>query len=169
MAVCLGGRGVARNVCPRIHAHIRKIKAAVLILVTAAIAAGQAPQKAPASPRENKVDTWERSKECAAQAEKLFNEITKKAIAAGLSSGPDDWRNHYSPKYGKCFLEVDVFTHYQSPSGGGLLVGRSLRDAFERTILAEAEAGSELATSRIGSETATTEKAAAFIDEHMKN
>ena len=85
------------------------MKAAWIILAAAVLSFGQTTDKktvAPStkktgSPAANLLDTWQRTKECAAQAEK---------IAAGwpqrIGATPDDWHNHYSPKYDRCFVTL---------------------------------------------------------------
>lgn len=92
---------------------------ALIILAFAVLSFGQttdrkAPEPTARRPPHGppKPDTWQKSKECAAQTEK---------VVAGWFKHPDDWQNHYSPKYDKCFVslcflsvssDVKVFRRY---------------------------------------------------------
>ena len=76
-------------------------------------------------PAHARPDNWQKSKECAAQAEKVMTEK------------PGSWENHYSPKYDRCFI-----SKIQSAPGKGAgkdypEVVNQLVDAFERTTLAQ--------------------------------
>jgi hypothetical protein len=76
-----------------------------------------------ASSESRRADTWERTKECAAQAERA-------AKGAGWDKNPEvmGWENHYSSKYERCFVGVS----WVQPSGETT----ELYDAFERKNLA---------------------------------
>jgi hypothetical protein len=104
-----------------------------IILATAAFSFGQTVEKSAAPPIAKKatapaakLDTWQRSKECAAQAEKLV---------ATWFKPPDEWKNHYSPKYDRCFAELS-FASLSSDKGFPSLFQKLLIDAFERSTLA---------------------------------
>jgi hypothetical protein len=104
----------------------QKMKAVSITFVAAAVLSlGQTTTKK-ATPPAAKPDTWQRSKECTAQAEKTV---------ATWFKHPDDWKTHYSPKYGKCFVELSFFglsLDQKTPS----LLQELLIDAFERSTLA---------------------------------
>lgn len=75
-----------------------------------------------------KPDTWLRGKECAAQAEK---------VAAGwpqrTGATPVDWHNHYSPKYGKCFVTLYFSQLSKDEKIYPSKFSTTLFDAFERS------------------------------------
>jgi hypothetical protein len=79
----------------------------------------QSPQKATSEPRQT--ENWERTRECAAQAEHA-------AKRAGWDAGKSGWENHYSVKYERCFVAVDSFADG--------VVNHELYDAFEGHLLA---------------------------------
>ena len=84
------------------------------ILLATLMATGLAAQQKKSADKDN----WQRTKECAAQAEKAANRMDEELI-----------RNHYSAKYERCFMLTlakdsdHVFRH-------------TLSDAFEGTLLA---------------------------------
>jgi hypothetical protein len=79
----------------------------------------QSPQKATSEPRQ--ADTWERTRECAAQAERAAKRF-------GWNAGKSGWENHYSAKYERCFVAVDSFADG--------VISHELYDAFEGHFLA---------------------------------
>lgn len=82
------------------------MKAAWIAVAVAVLSFGQTTAKKESAPTTKKAtvpaaksDTWQRSKECASQAEKF--------VAGQQSTGIlhyESYNNHYSPKYGKCFV-----------------------------------------------------------------
>ena len=64
--------------------------AACIILAAAVLSFAQAPTKK-TTPAQAKPDTWQKSKDCAAQTEKVMKDKT-------------GFTNHYSPKYNRCFI-----------------------------------------------------------------
>jgi hypothetical protein len=107
-----------------------------------------APAKAPA-------DNWQKSKECAAQAEKFIGD--RDVV----------WENHYSPKYNKCYVKT-----FQQSTG---FFQTHLYDAFERTDVAfwvstieeGGKSGPELCY--IGSKRSDCSVAFDYTTEHMEN
>ena len=88
---------------------------------------------------------------------------------AGMGAG--SWENHYSPKYGKCFVSA-TFAFTGEGAGKTIpLFSNALIDAFERSFLAlSAHGGNTEGACYIGEEKpADCAKAEAFISEHMKN
>jgi len=79
-------------------------------------------------------DTWERSKECAAQAEKVVAERKTGPLIGGNVTL--HWQNHYSPTYNRCFLRLAYFDGAATPMATLFLI-----DAFERSELAESVNG----------------------------
>jgi hypothetical protein len=109
-------------------------------------------------------DSWQKMKECAAQAEKVMMD------KAGT------WENHVSPKYGRCFILR--ITNVPGEGAGKTYPQfvNQLIDAFERSELAQRvsetavpPAPSDLLSCRIDHKPVDCDKAAAFIAEHMKN
>jgi len=72
--------------------------------------------------------TWERTKECAAQAEKMMTEWTQRT-----GSPANDWNNHYSPKYGKCFVKIYLIQVSKDEKVFPTVFQTLLFDAFERS------------------------------------
>jgi hypothetical protein len=118
-----------------------------------------------------KPDTWEKSKQCADQAEKV--------MAAHVA--PRDqfvtWSNHYSPKYDRCFIEIRQMLRILGPNpshadvihtGEVAWLGSELQDAFERSRLAWFTP-IERAVCSVEGESVDCVKAQNFIAEHMKN
>ena len=153
----------------------RRIFAACLVSLVAALVFGQgSPQKT--APPHPKPDDWQKSKECAAQAEKL---IVDWSIRAG--SKPNYLSNHYSPKYNKCFVSISNFTSAEEPRGG-VLSTTDLLDAFERSLMAhryeaicvkdcseQIKIMIKAAPCSIDQKTVDCEQSKSFISEHMKN
>jgi hypothetical protein len=104
------------------------IKALVAFVgMTVLLHAQVPPKKTPAQP---KADTWERSKECAAQSERIMADPNL------FIKSPDDWRNHYSPKYDKCFVLIHFSSFSKDESAFPSVFRTALYDAFERSELA---------------------------------
>jgi hypothetical protein len=174
----------------------------VSLACTAIVATGlmfAADQSSPARPKKNtahkaastsKPDNWIKMKECAVQAEKVLAESNVRNIKFGGNSA-DEWSNHYSPKYNRCFVSMFYLRDTKATVRGGPMSSTVLTDAFERAILAtsaagpsaqlmcrneentqDCERGAEIvwkaACAVNGIETACA-KAKEFIDEHMKN
>ncbi|HEY6345103.1 MAG TPA: hypothetical protein VIY49_26700 [Bryobacteraceae bacterium] len=162
-----------------------QIGAAVALIITAtAVSFGQtATQKAPTAPP--KPDTWERSKECAAQAEKVVADRDRRTAAFGGHSA--DWTNHYSPKYNRCFVTVLYMADPKTAVKGAPVFNSFLIDAFERSSVASSaccgspeilcHSGEDAESCRriwqsackIEDQETDCEKAKQFIEEHMKN
>jgi hypothetical protein len=107
--------------------------AAWIILVNAATLCGEtSANKNTQSPA--KLDNWQRSKECAAQAEKLMAEWHRPSEdRPGKSGIAPFWENHYSPKYNRCFIK---YTHKIEVKDRTGVFEDLLYDAFERSTLA---------------------------------
>jgi hypothetical protein len=134
----------------------RLLKCLIVLLATALASLGQTATKKTTQPA-SKPDTWQKSKECAAQAEKA-------AMAMGFSNG-SGWTNHYSPKYNRCFVQFSM----PSDSGktGDLRI--LLEDAFEKSLLADFDLGAGNCVI-FQSETASNcNTVKLFISEHMNN
>jgi hypothetical protein len=117
----------------------RAFQMTVSFAVLAVLSFAQTPTKK-ISPAQPKSDTWQRSKECAAQAEKAVEERNSRSVAYG-GHGSDSWTNHYSPKYNRCFVKVEYFADQTYAVKGGPLFYTFLEDAFERTNVAESADG----------------------------
>ena len=105
--------------------------------------------------------------ECAAQADRVMKEEN---MEAGQHPSPQTrvmgWRNHYSPKYGRCFVLVTL----QQDSGPPYY--DELYDVFERRLMAmctTAEQVSPFCSIQEGSDPAagTCTVCKAFLDDHM--
>ena len=108
-------------------------------------------------------DTWERSKECAAKAEKVMAD-KKENDQRARDTDPTDvrdhqWISHYSPKYDKCFLR-DSRTHFEDKY---LVSTIELMDAFERRVLASRRAIGDKVLCRIGSDVVDCDSWTQFI------
>jgi hypothetical protein len=100
----------------------------IFFIAAAVLSFGQATTKA-TSPA--KADTWQKSKECASQAEKV---VADWPIRTG--SAPTDWRNHYSPKYDKCFVWLYISLVSKDENVFPTVFSTVVLDAFERSELA---------------------------------
>lgn len=139
-------------------------------------------QALPKNPTHPKADTWERSKECAAQAEKIMADPNL------FIKRPDDWRNHYSRKYDKCLVLIHFSTLSKDEKAFPTVFATTLYDAFERSELAASctvllkrldcleqvmKAVGTLSNPEsycgIDDKPVECTKAEAFIYEHMKN
>jgi hypothetical protein len=173
------------------------VKPVWIIVAAAVLAFGQtAPKKGTAADGKKtaapaaKPDTWERSKECAAQAEKMMSARDAQIVAEG-GTPATIWSNHYSLKYNRCFVEAYYGFTSKAYVKGGPMTHTVLIDAFERSGVAAAATGLEpeiacrgedksdecLSIARMvwkgacttdGAES-TCEAAEQFIKEHMKN
>src|ERR1700677_4207199 len=70
---------------------------------------------------------WERTKECAAQAEITFRGDGYKPDADPKTGAFASFRNHFNAERGKCFMEVTS----QGGSAAGGSVNKALFDAYE--------------------------------------
>jgi hypothetical protein len=110
------------------------MKAGWIILVASILALGQTATKKETTPTNKKgdapgkTDTWQRSKECAAQAEKIVAEWPRRTGAT-----PEDWHNHYSPKYDKCFVTLYFSELSKDEKIYPSYFSTALFDAFERS------------------------------------
>jgi hypothetical protein len=104
-----------------------------------------------------KSDVWERSRECAAQSEKLVSEYDKDGQARGFPKTV--WQNHYSPKYERCFLKI-----FAAPASRRMMM---LQDPFERSTVAVWDLDNS--SCEIESEKSDCVAAFNFIADHMKN
>ena len=164
------------------------MKAVWIILVAAVLSFAQTTTKKVSPPARSapaaKPDTWEKSKECASQAEKVMADP-----GYAVAQGSAGYVNHYSPKYNRCFIEVYHFI--KESVKGGPLTSTVLVDAFERSGLANTSIGikpeiacrneanreqcEDLAREiwkigcQIDGTPADCDKAKDFIAEHMKN
>jgi hypothetical protein len=121
--------------------NANNMKPACVILAAAVLSFGQTTDKKAPAPENTakkaqspaKPDTWERSKECAAQAEK---------VVAGWSQRtgftPTEWSNHYSHKYDKCFISLSFLNASRDEKVFPTLFSNVLVDAFERSNIAYA-------------------------------
>jgi len=158
----------------------------LVFAISISMSAQPTPKKSTSSSA--KPDTWQRSKECAAQAEKTLAERNARSVSFG-GRGADWWSNHYSPKYNRCFVRFDYIVDVKNGVKGGPSTSSYLVDAFERTDVAESSGGvSASFLCRNEDNPAECEKIAAlawvcstegrdtdcktakdFISEHMKN
>lgn len=121
-----------------------------------------------------KTDTWARMKECSEQAGKALSEI-RGGVAEESDDYPQNWENHYSPKYNRCYLLI-YRTLFKTNSAGKREVSSWARlvDAFERSEIASEHydnvlSDRQLEFCQIGDGIVACVKAKAFISEHMKN
>jgi hypothetical protein len=163
----------------------------------AALTFGQTPAKKETPPPVKKTappaapDLWERSKECAAQAEKMIAAHDAEMVALLGAKHSDRWSNHYSPRYDRCFVESIYLPQAKDIVKGGPVTFTTLFDAFERSDLASTAVGlaPEIAcrneqnseqcleiarniwksSCRIDNQPTDCAKAKQFIAEHMKN
>jgi len=142
----------------------------------------QTPKTAP--------DNWQKMKDCAAQSEKAMAERDRRSISFG-GHGSDEWSNHYSPKYNRCFAKAEYLVSTKDAVKGGPNLLTHLMDAFEQVTLASSASGPSpqfqcrnepdpkacersAATlwdifCKIEDEQVDCAKAKQFIEEHMKN
>jgi hypothetical protein len=134
----------------------RWLRMAFVAATLAVALCAQPPTNKKPSP-ETKSETWERSKECAAQSEKLVSEYDKDGQARGFPKTV--WQNHYSPKYNRCFLKI-----FSTPVSRRMM---TLQDPFERSTVAVWDL--ENSHCEIESEKADCGTVFDFITDHMKN
>jgi hypothetical protein len=124
-----------------------------------------APSAAEATPPVN-ADNWQKSKECAEQAERVAVDYQRRKLPMGAIPG-SNWADHYSPKGNRCFVEFWYTTVGNDPGKRNFrdVQVRTLEDAFERiTIATWADNGC-----KIEDESVNCQKALEFISEHMRN
>src|ERR1700736_2141086 len=63
-------------------------------------------------------DNWQKMKDCAAEAEKAIAERDRRSLSFG-GHGSDEWSNHYSPKYNRCFVKVGYLVAAKDSVKGG--------------------------------------------------
>src|ERR1700720_2942450 len=151
------------------------MKPACIILAAVVLSFGTCCEKATA-PATNKAasqatpDTWQRSKECATQAEKVIAASDREELAKGFPAAMQ-WENHYSPKYDKCFVSAVYMEKSKRPSGEAFsFIATILTDAFERHSLATSASLEEPAgICNIDGTNADCTQVEAFITDHMKN
>jgi hypothetical protein len=80
-------------------------------------------------------DGWQRMKECAERTDRA-------AKQAGWIEGQRTgnitvmgWQNHYSPKYGKCYLQVNYLNQRAETNPNVPSIDYELYDAFEEKLL----------------------------------
>lgn len=100
--------------------------------------AQQISQKATPEPRQT--DNWERARECAAQADRLAKRESWVKGGTKLHFTTEDWSNHYSPKYQRCYVwvtysELIEEKHQEKIGPGNVFVFDELWDAFEQRML----------------------------------
>jgi hypothetical protein len=136
--------------------------AKLLVLSTVLGVASFAQQ--PLKKTEPKPDNWQKTKECAAQSEKV--------IAERKNMDHSTWENHYSPKYNRCFLAIlDILSTVDGAGKDFSKYQWQLLDAFERSDVAAAQwdgptypGGCRIEGKQIDCATAKN-----FINEHLKN
>src|SRR5262249_43640695 len=88
------------------------------------------------APPVQKVDAWQRMKECADQMERIGKQ---NKWAEGQRTGDlqiAGWHNHYSPKYDRCFISIFYINHAAAKNPILPLEYEELVDAFENRYLA---------------------------------
>lgn len=111
------------------------MKTTLIIFIAANVLSfGQTTTKK-ATPPSARPDTWQKSKECAGQAEKMMADWQRQT---GRAPTDFDWRNHYSPKYDRCFVWLYVISFSKDEKVFPTLFSTTLFDAFERSRLATA-------------------------------
>ena len=143
-------------------------RVSIILVAVAAVSFGQTATKK-AAPMPPKSDAWQKSKECANQAEKVMADNDRRATAMGLP-GSAGWTNHYSPKYDKCFVSAEYVNKDGGIGKNGPMFTTSLIDAFERSFLAtSASVGPTEGLCQIDHKPVACAKAEDFIAERMKN
>ena len=129
----------------------------------------QQPESSKSTPKDSAVaqtvlkpDNYERMKDCAAQADRMARESNW-----GNDKSILGWGNHYSPKYGRCYVQVSGM------SQTGDLYDEELYDAFESKVLATYTIHGEnkifCKITDDDSSSGNCDDAKRFIDDHMKN
>lgn len=88
---------------------------AACFIAAATLLFGQAAKKAAPGRPPEKPDTWQRSKECATQAEKMMADRDLRLPAFGVNRAAS-WTNHYSPN--TTDVSSRLFTSLRLPSRG---------------------------------------------------
>lgn len=84
---------------------------------------------------ETKGEDWQRTKECAEQADRI---ATRNGWVIGQRTEDHTvmgWRNHYSPKYGRCYILVSYMNRAALKDRDRPLLFDELFDAFEGRLL----------------------------------
>jgi hypothetical protein len=140
----------------------------LLALIVASVCA-QTPKEQSATPSHQESDTWERSRECATQADKVMADKKQEDQRAQEADPSDtrshEWINHYSPKFDKCFIR-DRQIHFEDKY---LVDTVELIDAFERSILASRRASGSALSCQIRGGTAGCDSWNQFVIDHMQN
>jgi hypothetical protein len=115
-------------------------------------------------------NTWQKNKECAAQAEKVM---------ADKPACSNTWQNHYSRKYNRCFISDTTSVHGEGAGKDFPEYTNELIDAFERSVLAQWVSKTTKPVSPDGKLTPLSchidfqvvdcDQAARFVAEHLKN
>jgi hypothetical protein len=105
---------------------------------------------------QRKTDDWQRMKECAEQAARLM-----KQSAPAQPGYEDSWSNHYSPKYGRCY----VLSESKSKGSAWLHMG----DAFEGSTIAVCVEASLKRCVAPGIKDDDCDACRRYIDDHMNN
>jgi hypothetical protein len=109
-----------------------------------------------------KPDTWQKGKECSERADAVVATLHE-----GLSSGEFlNWNNHYSAKYGRCFVELRTLSRFDTLV---TLIKIEMMDAFERRPLAAVFPKASPEVCMIDGDDAPCLRARNFIAEHMTN
>lgn len=157
---------------------MKRMTAAVAALLATLVSGCQFPPKAPdpasktmttkpsAEPAAN---VWERSRQCAEQAEKV---VKREQARLGPDSSVYDSENHYSAKFERCYVRITYLFRHPNRAAGIPLFRDELSDAFENRILASFAEGvsntdSSFCRVKDGSDDQTCRAARAFIDERM--
>jgi hypothetical protein len=87
---------------------------------------------------QRKTDDWQRIKECAQQAERFVKDWEK--VPKGMEEQAKSvqllgWQNHYSPKYGRCYIQLSIHTDSKMASNVPE-IHEEMFDAFEGRSLA---------------------------------
>jgi hypothetical protein len=142
------------------------------------------PAKNPSS--QSAPDTWQRQKECLDLARQYMQERDRELPPS--DGDIREWRAHYSPKYGHCYVHVQVasLTVLNSrpilPAAETTQLGpdkwmqrrdwEKLTDVLEHTDVAYIThngEGSNLTGAKIRDTSTTDEEAKAFIKDHMEH
>ena len=128
-------------------------------------------------------DTWERQKECLAAAKQEMEMWATQLPEGALQ----DWRAHYSPKYGHCYLRMDTVYSIVSDKKPILTAATTkqigekwlqsndskiLRDVMEHAPIASVShfgPDSSATGAQIRDRSVTDEEAITFIKDHMEN
>jgi hypothetical protein len=148
---------------------------ALVAALLAALASGcQVPPKAPdpatqTTTAKPAVDVWERSRQCAEQAEKV---VKREQARLGPEESVLVWENHYSTKFERCYVRVTyLFRGPVVKAGIGPSQLDTLSDAFENRIVAEFAQGvkedSSFCRIKDGSDDQSCRAAKAYIEERM--